>query len=431
MLLGVPTLYCYDLLLRLLRSAEAGTEKPDGYRIVDNGGGFAEYVKKQKKSLPANTEITVPGKNLGVAASWNLMLKSATEPMMIVGDDVELLPDTYAALDKLMRDGTLLATADGWSCFAQAPALAEKIGWYDEGFVQAYYEDDDLSYRMKLAGISADKSDAGVVKRPGSATTLRMKHVERELLAAQFRRNQQRYINKWGGLPHEETFTVPFNGDPALEFAALEPVKRYDIINECLRRVNDTGVYIEVGVSNGECIQRVRARLKIGVDPDAQASTLANIFHAGPSDTFWAACEHKADVVFIDGLHTAEQVLLDIDGALSVLSPRGVIVLHDCNPHTEAMQIVPPIQGEWTGDVWKAIARVRAGRPDLETFVVNTDYGCGVIVPGRDATLGPLVVELPELTWRELAERRRELLGLVDAGEWQARLAAAMSSRAP
>jgi hypothetical protein len=429
MLLGVPTLYCYDLLLRLIRSAEAGTEKPGGYRIIDNGGGFIEYARKKRSApLPQNTEITVSGKNLGVAASWNLLLSMAhLTPMMIVNDDIELLPDTYAALNRLMRNGAPLAHTGSWSCFAQSPALGDKIGLYDTEFSPAYFEDSDYAYRMKLAGVEPVLSSVGVVPRPGSATILRMKHMEREKFAESFRRNQQRYINKWGGLPHEETFTVPFNGDPELEIAALEPVKRYDIVNECLRRVNDTGVYIEVGVSNGDCIKRIHARLKIGVDPDAQASTFANLFHAGPSDTFWATCAHKADVVFIDGLHTAEQVLRDIDGALSVLSPRGVIVLHDCNPPSEAAQIVPAIQGEWTGDVWKAIATTRAKRPELHTFVVDTDYGVGVIVPGREPA-EPLLAELPDqLTYAALDANRKALLGLVNAGVWKAHLDLALS----
>ena len=40
--------------------------------------------------------------------------------------------------------------------------------------------------------------------------------------------------------------------------------------------------------------------------------------------------------------------------------------------------------GEWTGDVWKAIAKIRIERDDLQIKVIDTDYGCGIIRIGEN-----------------------------------------------
>ena len=47
--------------------------------------------------------------------------------------------------------------------------------------------------------------------------------------------------------------------------------------------------------------------------------------------------------------------------------------------------------GEWTGDVWKAIAELRVERIDLDIKVVNTDYGCGIIRRGTNIPYHPLI----------------------------------------
>ena len=43
----------------------------------------------------------------------------------------------------------------------------------------------------------------------------------------------------------------------------------------------------------------------------------------------------RFDVIFIEGLHLAEQVDRDISNALRYLKDDGFIVLHDCNPPLE------------------------------------------------------------------------------------------------
>ena len=57
------------------------------------------------------------------------------------------------------------------------------------------------------------------------------------------------------------------------------------------------------------------------------------------------------------------------------------------SPYNEIMQRVPQTPGEWTGDCWKAWVLIRSERDDINMFVVDTDYGCGVIKYGNQEKL--------------------------------------------
>ena len=57
--------------------------------------------------------------------------------------------------------------------------------------------------------------------------------------------------------------------------------------------------------------------------------------------------DKKFDIIFIDGLHHYEQVIVDINNALSVLNDNGHILVHDCLPRTIAHQAIPRYRGSW------------------------------------------------------------------------------------
>ena len=120
--------------------------------------------------------------------------------------------------------------------------------------------------------------------------------------------------------------------------------------------------------------------------------------------------EDSFDLIFIDGLHLASQVERDMVNSLKFLNPNGTIVLRDCNPENESWQIVPRQSYTWTGDVWKAWAKLRAKRSDLKMYVVDVDFGCGIIRKGRQD-----IIKIPvDLTYKLLDENRKEILGLVN-----------------
>jgi hypothetical protein len=192
--------------------------------------------------------------------------------------------------------------------------------------------------------------------------------------------------------------------------------------------------YLEIGVHIGVVLLNVRAARKVGVDPRPRIGLRRRLRHplgmrrtelvAETSDRFFAGLDPDArfDVVFIDGLHLHEQVMRDTENALRHLGEDGAILVHDCNPTSEALAERDSTAAQaagvsgWCGDVWKAIAELRATRSDLQVCVLDTDYGVGVIRRGPAEPV-KLPVRAGDLRYADLERDRAGLLGLTPAPE--------------
>jgi hypothetical protein len=190
-----------------------------------------------------------------------------------------------------------------------------------------------------------------------------------------------------------------------LKYDSLPPEKEIDktiVLNTLADRFGYSS-YLEIGQGMAEDnLDHIKCMIRIGVDPDPAC----NAAYCVPSDEFFEMNKAKFDLIFIDGLHHSDQVYRDILNSLDCLNDNGTIVVHDCNPINEGMQAVPRRQDHWTGDVWKAWARLRSERSDLEMFVLKNGNGCGVIRAGEQAT-----IKLPNsLDYRFLDENRHYIL---------------------
>ncbi len=108
----------------------------------------------------------------------------------------------------------------------------------------------------------------------------------------------------------------------------------------------------------------------ICVDPSPHA--LAT--HTMTSDTFFETNTKTFDVIFIDGLHLAHQVAVDVSNAIAVLNPNGFIVMHDCNPRHKMYQLDKAEPAEpWTGDAWKVAVALRA-QYGLDMIIGTVDH---------------------------------------------------------
>lgn len=135
--------------------------------------------------------------------------------------------------------------------------------------------------------------------------------------------------------------------------------------------------YLEIGSFRNENVKNLVIDRKVTVDPDPDA--YAN--YQMTSDQYFAENDEKFDIIFIDGLHEHSQVWRDIRNSLCHLNPNGVIVMHDCMPKSEKMQLwdnKSHQHEEWTGDTWKAYYKAYS-ELSYKVYVVDTDYGCGVI----------------------------------------------------
>jgi hypothetical protein len=197
-------------------------------------------------------------------------------------------------------------------------------------------------------------------------------------------------------------------------------MNRTDIINFYANKI-EAKSYLEIGVRLAdENFSHIKVPFKIGVDPGIEGHSEGT--HKMTSDDFFKQNKDNFDLIFIDGLHESEQVLRDINSSLDILNNNGVIICHDMNPKIKEHQLLKedPLRikyveeqqklknigyGLWTGDCWKAFAMLRSTRSDLEMFVIDTDFGVGVIKRGNQQK-----ISIPaELTY-EYLELNRELL---------------------
>lgn len=215
---------------------------------------------------------------------------------------------------------------------------------------------------------------------------------------------------------------------------------RIEVIRRTLAAVGGRR-YLEIGVKDGACFRAVEAETKVAVDPHfafrvplvGRSRTVlgrssGELYFATTSDAFFARHGSRLapfDVVFVDGLHTAEQAHRDVVNALETLRLGGVVLVHDCNPQSAAAAApslaeaarAEGFNGDWNGDVYRAIVRLRT-RDDLDVSVLDTDQGVALISRGQPRD--PLALtsdELEHLGYAELDRDRARLLGLRPATE--------------
>jgi hypothetical protein len=185
---------------------------------------------------------------------------------------------------------------------------------------------------------------------------------------------------------------------------------RYDLIHH-IATLNDARDYLEIGIHDGACLQRLHLANITGVDPNplAAGKRWCTRFYPFTSDIYFKAIKNeKFDIIFIDGLHTGEQVTKDINNSLKRLNPEGAIVLHDMNPSEEWRE-----RPDTNGDCWRAIYRVRTTNPDVIAFTIDADQGLGVILPKPNAGFS-CPEKMPDvLNYSVLAKDREKVIGLV------------------
>lgn len=157
--------------------------------------------------------------NKGVAGSWNALINIANEffkpkeitHYLILNDDIQLLKTTYAILNIIDTYGgkSVIKCASKFNmCSFLLPKwVYETIGGFDEMFYPAYFEDNDYVYRLKLHGIQLVEDKQLNPELYRNSQTIAKDYS----LNDGFENNKKYYINKWGGLPHHETFLKPFN----------------------------------------------------------------------------------------------------------------------------------------------------------------------------------------------------------------------------
>jgi len=111
-------------------------------------------------------------------------------------------------------------------------------------------------------------------------------------------------------------------------------MNRTEIINALIEK-HDYKSFLEIGVNNGINMKGVECKDKIGVDPAPTPEGEAYTTHKMTSDDYFLTNVRKFYIIFVDGLHHADQVYKDIKNGLDHLNKGGAIVCHDMSPRAE------------------------------------------------------------------------------------------------
>lgn len=212
-------------------------------RLVESFYKFSEFE---------NEFFIVPNlhKERSVSAAWNFGISQALDAgceYIIVANDDSYVANEEAipAMLRHMWDNNLWIVRTyyrasdeylkGFHFFLIHKDIVDKVGYFDETFWPAYFEDDDYHYRCML--IDPSKTDKILVNVPHekSVTLKSMSKEEREEMYKLMEENEVRYSNKWGGPPDHERWTMPYEGfkEPERYIGlSLEGLVDFDITND-------------------------------------------------------------------------------------------------------------------------------------------------------------------------------------------------------
>lgn len=154
-----------------------------------------------------------------------------------------------------------------------------------------------------------------------------------------------------------------------------QPHTRVELL-QLLVQINSYQSYLEIGCDKNQVFSQMHLPIKEGVDPRRGGTQRMT------SDEFFTKDHRLWDLIFIDGLHTYDQVSRDFDNAFKRLNSGGTIVIHDMLPTSPGQAQSTAQEKYWLGDVWR-LAFDLSLRHDLKFNVLTMDFGCGIVTHGH------------------------------------------------
>lgn len=220
-ILGIPVLNRFDLLQECIRTIDV---QVGVLLLIDNSDGdeledAIEDVVGQNESI-LKYHVIKPIVNSGVAASWNLIIKSwpdapwwciANADTVFGRGDLAVLSTTirrYA--DDIFGIPQWVGINGDWRAFGITPSCIERVGWFDENFHPIYCEDADYERRCTIEGVRYSFID-GTTTHVGSASWVGDK-ANTENNARTYPEQVRYYEAKWGSWPRAgERYLRPFD----------------------------------------------------------------------------------------------------------------------------------------------------------------------------------------------------------------------------
>ena len=157
----VPTLTRHDLLGRMLASWDEPTQH---LLVIDNSGRGVSVPDGPWERV----SVLVMPSNIGVAASWNLDIRSFPEVpwWMICSDDVVWPEGSLGRLASLSGQEWVSLCGTSWAAFTVGAKVVDRVGLFDERYFPAYFEDDDFRWRCDQAGVEVRHHDVAREHEP-------------------------------------------------------------------------------------------------------------------------------------------------------------------------------------------------------------------------------------------------------------------------
>ena len=221
--------------------------------LVDNGSTDKTWEESLKliiergKDKDSDFLVTRYEKNIGVQEAWNNAIKKGFSEgydyILIANNDVlfhrTAIQVLVNELEKKDEKVVLVSSLDlrcecerpenifgrqdnekidvpcsphpNFSSFMINRKMIKEVGYFDKGFFPAYFEDNDMHYRIQKAGLVALCCPASMFYHFASKTQTDFRYSGGFTSNTQFTASQRYFVDKWGGLPGKEKFDKPFN----------------------------------------------------------------------------------------------------------------------------------------------------------------------------------------------------------------------------
>lgn len=206
--------------------------------LYDNGSTpeTIRAIEDRRPTIPADTYHLSGHGIISLGALWNTALRLAWslghDDALVINNDVRLRGDTYyllraaaerynlglcsavnLPLDQLSQD--LLPVAQwgpapealggpDFSCFLIRRSF-HRVFPFPEEYFPAYFEDNHYTRQVWLSGHGQALASVPVPFHHLGSQTIHRSAEAFEAFSPKFEANQQRYVQRWGGLPHAET----------------------------------------------------------------------------------------------------------------------------------------------------------------------------------------------------------------------------------
>lgn len=224
----IPAVNCLKYSKKTVDSIK--TKHPYEVIFIDNGStdGTKAWLKTQPFTKIIDPQVS------GLAAVWNLGIVKARELgfslFLILNNDIILSPDAINNMAKKMKTGKYVMVTGvnqhegcakpedmllkntkyiedepdnyhpDFSCFMINNKTIDKVGWFDENYAIAYFEDNDFHARIALSGEKAISTISAIYYHFESKT-VQMNPQLSTIIKQAFERNRDYFEEKWGVRP--------------------------------------------------------------------------------------------------------------------------------------------------------------------------------------------------------------------------------------